>query len=67
MPPLRRDGMAARGIDLGDTGRVQTGRDHPECGPESGAAGSEDDHVERVVNNFVSVGHSGLLSGRERA
>ena len=64
---LRGDGVASCGKHLGDTGRVQTGRDHPERRPESGAAGTEDNHVERVVNDFVRVGHSGLPIGRERA
>src|SRR5580693_5451537 len=31
--------------------------DHAECPPQSGAAGTEDDHVERVVDDVVAVGH----------
>ena len=53
-PALRGDGVAARRKDLGDAGRVQTGRDHAERRPQSGAAGTENDHVEGVVDDIVS-------------
>ena len=64
---LRRDRVAARGKDLGDAGRVQTGRDHAERRSQSGAAGAEHDDVEGVVDDFVSFGHRWSPSGRERA
>jgi len=57
--------MAAGGKDLGDAGRVQAGRDHAERRPQPGAAGTEDDDVERMVDDVVTVGHLGLLAAEE--
>jgi hypothetical protein len=66
-PALRRDGVAARRVDLGDAGRVQAGGDHAERRPEARAAGAEHDHVEGMVDDVVAVGHWILSSGRGKA
>ncbi len=57
---LRGNRVAACREDLGDAGSVQPRRDHAQCRAQSGAAGAEDDHVERVVDDVVAVGHDGL-------
>ncbi len=56
-PALGRNRVAARREDLGDAGRVQAGRDHPERRPQSSAAGAQNDDVEFVVDDVVGVGH----------
>ena len=65
--PLRGDRVAASRKNLGDAGSVQASGDHAECRPQPGAAGAQDDHVEGVVDDVVTVGHGGLLNGRGRA
>src|SRR5260370_10493458 len=54
---LRGNRVAACRKDLGDAGGVQPRRDHAQRRPQSGAAGPEDDHVKRVVDDVVAVGH----------
>ena len=61
-PALCRNRVAASGKDLCDAGSVQAGRDHAERRPQPGAAGTEDDHVECVVDDFVTIGHVRLLN-----
>ena len=55
---LRSDRVAARRKDLGDASRVKAGRDHTERRPQSGAAGTEYDHIEGVIDDIVTIGHT---------
>src|SRR5258708_14377956 len=56
--------------NLGHTGRPQAGCGHAERGAHSGAAGSDDDDVVGVIDDFVRFRHgpipSGMPSSRER-
>src|SRR5580692_4871763 len=54
---LRGDRVAAGREHLGDAGGVEPRRDHAQCRAQSGAAGAEDDNVERVVDDVVAVRH----------
>src|SRR5262249_25271098 len=52
---LRRHGVAASGEHLGDAGRAQALLGHAEGGAQSGAAGTDDDHVVGMVDDRIGV------------
>src|SRR5271163_914283 len=54
---LRGDRVTARRKHLGDAGGIEPGRDHPQCRPQSGAAGTKDDDVKEMIDDVVAVGH----------
>ena len=51
---LRGHGVAAGREDLGDAGGGEALFGHAERGAQTGAASADDDHVELVVDDFIS-------------
>src|SRR6516162_2875834 len=54
---LRGDGVTAGREHLGDAGGVESGRNHAQCRPKSGAAGAEHNDVKGMIDDVVAVGH----------
>ena len=51
--PLRRDGVTARRKHLGQTGGREPRLGQPEGGPQARAAGADDNHVIRVIDELI--------------
>ena len=62
MPPLHRDGMAARREYLGDARRLQPTGGHPHASAQTCTAGTYDNAVVRMIDDAVGLLH-GLCAG----
>ena len=63
---LRRHGVAAGGKDLGDAGGGQALGGHAHGRPQSGATGTDDNHVVLVMNQLVGIGHERSTARKTR-